>query len=528
MQLFSDKVHQQLFFWSMVLLLVSMPFSTFGMSVAQILLAFNFVSDGRWPQKWELFKSEKVLWLVMSIYLLHVLGLLHTENMAQGIKDLKIKLPLLLLPLYFVMARPLQKGQMKKLSGFFVAAVFTCTLWGSIRYYSLQMHDFRMLSPFISHIRLGLMVCLSIGMIVYYAFLEKSQPLWQKVLALSMIAWLLFYLFIMQSLTSMFVLLAVSLVWLLRWSFRKSSPGRKWILGSLAIALLIAVIAPFWIIFKQFKTPEKPDYKSLEVYTPLGNPYLHDTLDMSQENGHYIYLYVQEEEMAQEWNKRSQIPYDSLNASGYKLKYTLLRFLASKGLRKDAQAVISLTDAEVKAIEDGVANVLYLEWPGIFKRIHQTAWEYFSFTEHDYLADFSFIQRIINWKAALSATIEKPLLGWGTGDVLDAAVSQEIHKKFPRPVNNKLRPHNQFLAFSVAFGIPGLLWILFVLLYAPWRKKVLFHPVFFTFILIALVSFFGEDTLETQAGVTFFAVFYYLFLFDKDTNGSTIYGRNVS
>jgi hypothetical protein len=42
--------------------------------------------------------------------------------------------------------------------------------------------------------------------------------------------------------------------------------------------------------------------------------------------------------------------------------------------------------------------------------------------------------------------------------------------------------------------------------------------LYITFFLIAVVSFLTEDTLETQAGVTFFAFFnsFFLFVFKKE------------
>jgi hypothetical protein len=38
------------------------------------------------------------------------------------------------------------------------------------------------------------------------------------------------------------------------------------------------------------------------------------------------------------------------------------------------------------------------------------------------------------------------------------------------------------------------------------------HPLFYFFMAIVLISFLNEDTLESQAGATFFAGFYGLLL----------------
>jgi len=516
MSLFPDKTHTYIFLTGVVLLAVSLPFSTFGMSIAQSILALNFVASGNWAKLPELIKKNRSFWLIVSIFMIHLIGIAYSENIPFALKDIKVKLPLLILPVFFATAGPITRKELSLVLWLFVASVAACSIYGTIRYYVLGLPDFRMISPFVSHIRLGLMVCLSLVIIVFEGFLMiKAGKLLHAILALLAI-WLLFFLFIMQSITSTLILAGVGLAWLLRWGVQNPSLKKNLILSSVGLLILVSLFLPVYLIFSTFQAPEKPDFKNLDKYTSQGNAYKHDTLFTEHENGNLVYIYIEENELRKEWNKRSSLQYDSLDNSGNILKYTLFRFLASKGLRKDAEGLNALSNEEIKAIESGTANILYLKWPGLFKRIHQTAWEYFSFKESDYLADFSFIQRLINWKAALSAFSEKPLIGWGTGDVLDAVLSQDIQKQYPRPVTNKLKPHNQYLSFAVAFGLPLTLWILFVLFYTPFRKKVLLHPLFFSFLLISLISFLGEDTLETQAGVTFFALFFNLFLFAKD------------
>jgi len=75
-----------------------------------------------------------------------------------------------------------------------------------------------------------------------------------------------------------------------------------------------------------------------------------------------------------------------------------------------------------------------------------------------------------------------------------------------------LRSHNQFLAITVAFGVIGLVVFLFSLAYPAVALRNYLHGLYFVFLLIAVVSFFTEDTLETQSGVSFFAFFNTLFI----------------
>jgi hypothetical protein len=79
----------------------------------------------------------------------------------------------------------------------------------------------------------------------------------------------------------------------------------------------------------------------------------------------------------------------------------------------------------------------------------------------------------------------------------------------------RLRSHNQFLAIGTAFGIIGLIWFLIALFYPLFLKEYRIDYFYFLFIVIAVLSMLTEDTLESQAGVTFFAFFNSLFLFQK-------------
>jgi hypothetical protein len=77
--------------------------------------------------------------------------------------------------------------------------------------------------------------------------------------------------------------------------------------------------------------------------------------------------------------------------------------------------------------------------------------------------------------------------------------------------------HNQFLNAAVATGIIGLIWFIAALLYPAVRMKRFTNYFFLTFFTIAVVSFLGDDTLKSQAGVTFIAFFYSLFVFREES-----------
>jgi O-antigen ligase len=85
----------------------------------------------------------------------------------------------------------------------------------------------------------------------------------------------------------------------------------------------------------------------------------------------------------------------------------------------------------------------------------------------------------------------------------------------PLKLEYRWRSHNQFLSISVGFGLIGILWFIFALLYPPIKTRRMTDYFYLSFFVIMMASMISEDTIETQAGVTIFAFFTSLFLFGK-------------
>ena len=102
-----------------------------------------------------------------------------------------------------------------------------------------------------------------------------------------------------------------------------------------------------------------------------------------------------------------------------------------------------------------------------------------------------------------------PVVGVGSGDLmLEALPVFEEMQVVVRPD----RPHNQFLDIAVRFGFIGLFFFL-LLFYRIYHKvglefKVLGHII----IWMVLLSMLFDDTLETQAGISFAVLFTGIFL----------------
>ena len=145
--------------------------------------------------------------------------------------------------------------------------------------------------------------------------------------------------------------------------------------------------------------------------------------------------------------------------------------------------------------------------PGIKTRIMKIMVAYNNYSRNGDANGSSVFQRIEFIKASLGIIKESPVLGVGTGDIVNAFAD------YYENTNSKLRPeyrfrsHNQYLAITVAFGVIGLLWFLFSMFYPIIADKKNRNYIYFVFLYIMILSMFTEDTIETQIGATLFAYF---------------------
>jgi len=485
--------------------------------------------------KFKRYLNNKTAVLISSLFFLHVVGLFYTADFEYALNDLRIKLPLLVLPIILSSTDVLTRERFTFLMHFFVLAVWVGTvcsiaeLIGVLKHFralfdlpQIDITDGRHISIFISHIRFSLMICLAVFYLAFHYFLRPGTvPIRQKSMAFAVIAWLVLFLFILESVTGIVVLVAVTSALLVRAALKQSEPKNKFI----GLAMVLTVTTLFCVVFYNIlMNPYKTNtvsFDQLEKFTARGNVYLHDTTSTELfENGNYVWIYICRDELQEEWNKRSELEFTGIDKNEQMLEYTLIRFLTSRGLRKDAEGVLALTDDEVSAIEKGIANVNYTGYFNPMARLNAVIWELNEYRKGGNASGHSVSQRFEFWKAAIGVMAQNPVIGVGTGDV--QTHMQEQYESMGSQLSQKFRkrPHNQFISLAVAFGILGLIWFGITLVYPIIWNPNKIDKIYFCFLTIALLSMIGEDTLETQAGVSFFAFFNSLLLFVRSGNTS--------
>ena len=118
--------------------------------------------------------------------------------------------------------------------------------------------------------------------------------------------------------------------------------------------------------------------------------------------------------------------------------------------------------------------------------------------------------RILIWKSSLELIMNKPILGYGSGDVKDLLIYKYLQNGYFGIAEKKLNAHNQFLQTQLASGIFGLLMLLFI--FIQFLKNSLKNKNWmFTFItIIFFINYLFESMLETQMGVLLFSFWFTL------------------
>lgn len=473
--------------------------------VSRILSRIVFSFKGIWfniKTRFADFLHNKIAVVMVSVYIMHLIGLIYTYDFQSAFHDLRIKLPLLIIPLVMSSMKPLSRKQFDMVLWLFIASVFFVTVLGAIKYIRRDFVDVRDLSLFINYIRLSLCIVFSIFILGYY-LVKRNHSLMIKSIMVFLMIWFLWQITVFESITSVLVIAALCFVMIMYFVFRSKHISVKICMVVASVVVAVAAMYLPYKIVNDYMNPAKIDVTQLDTHTKLGNPYVFDTINLGVEDARYVGLYLSKYELIDAWNKRSVKKIKHEYEERY---YTLVRYLTSKDLRKDAEGVNELSENDIRNIENGIANYNYIENPGFKTRIMKVMVAYNNYKRSGDANGSSVFQRVEYIKASFGIIKDNPVFGVGTGIIKVFADYYENTNSKLRP-EYRLRSHNQYLAIMVAFGVVGLLWFLFSMFYPIFADKRNRNYLYIVFLFIIMLSMFTDDTLETQVGATLFAFF---------------------
>ena len=431
----------------------------------------------------------------LVVWLLILLGVFRGGENNLIWKEIKTLLPLVLAPLFLQNLNPLSKAEESVIWKVFFSAVgisaFVCVVYAAVKY---PLPEPRSASLFISHIRFSLMAVLAlIG-----AWGLPNVVSLQFKIVLSVIVFLFF--FFVGTLTGWgFLILLIVLLFA-----SKSKRNTIVVLGSTFIA------AGILFYFLVNSTPRNSIQNEL-TQSSKGEKYIHESSNFQTENENKIFINIAPLELDSSWLVRTGRSMSEKDARGQLVQTTLIRYLASKGLPKDAVGIQQLSDTDISNILAGNTNCNEPHWNALEKRWHQIVFEYQTFKSGENPSGHSVFQRLEYYKAAKFILQQNLLFGVGQGNVKQAY--REAYTQTSPSLDEKVQHavHNQFLSYWIAAGV--LASLSFLLYFFFMWKQARRNEIALAFVILALLSCLTEDTLTTQPGVAFFAFFSTFFFF---------------
>jgi O-antigen ligase len=501
--------HKYLHLTALSILVVGITLSNVLMSTGTIWIIANWLLELDFKQKLERFKANRQVLAITTFFFLLVFSLFWSTDTNYGLRDILIKLPFITIPVVMGTVAPIKKEFYIYLWYLFLASLTFTTLFNFINFNTNNYGDMRQMSVFISHIRLGGLICIAIFVTAYHLIKNDIKFL----VGFPILLWLLYYLYLSQTLTA-YILFIVLLVATIFFVIKNKI---------VKVFFLIAIVLPIFFIpslmeldSNKDNQTESTNIEDLVWYTPNGNSYYHDTTSTLKENGNYVWRYVSVDECELEWNKRSKINYDSTDLNEQPIYSTLFRYMTSLNLRKDSVGFTQLTDIDIENIENGQTN--YQVNKGLKDKFKELYIDHYTYSANGDPNGHSFMQRIEHFMTGMNILKNHFLIGVGVGDVNFAFEEQYEIDNSLLLQENRHRAHSQLLTSWITTGVVGFGLICFILIFPLFNKNLTF-PLFIVS-LVLLFGFLTQDVIETQAGVTIFALFYALFNFNES------YGKN--
>ena len=437
------------------------------MSMSILIGLVNLIAEANFKEYYQNLKKNKFFLIVLLFFLFHLIALIWSDNLDYGLNDIRRKLSIIAVPLILI-AKPVNyRKEYKAILFCFISALIITSLINAISYFYFEDHfvfkDLRDMSLFNSHIRYAIMIAL--GVPILFELVGGKKGIY---LILPFVIWLLFYTYISQVLTGLISLFTILFAYILY----KLIIEKK--IKSLSFLILSCAVGFGFFYVSLFSEPVSIEPTKANFSS-----------------------------MRHEWDKKSNRSFNGQDKRNQQLKYTLSRFLESKGLTKDAKGVKNLTEKEVRAVENGMADATEMKI-GFWGRLEGLRYQIHHSNDPN---GHSLLQRIEAWETGMEIIQDHPFVGVGTGDVDDAFKEKYAENQSELIPINQIRAHNTYLTSMLTFGVLGLILFLF-LLYSYLKAQLDYRQMMgFIFMMVMAVTFLFEDTLETQTGITLFSFF---------------------
>lgn len=455
-----------------------------------VFMAIRFVFADKYRIK---SYPKDVLIAVFSFFALICLGMIWSGGGAEAWKQLEKSLPFLIVPLY-LLNLPLQsRKNLSIYSAVYLLSLFVATGIGVFNLITLENPDVRTIMPFCSHIRFALHLTIASSFIVLYYFGQK------KSLLLLLAVWFEAYMLITSALTG--VLISFVILFFIiptYFLFKKKNKTAFAIFISIFSLFVFAIISSLSYYYKDYFVPKNGEVKE-NMIIENGN-YIFDKVDYSQ-MAEGVEIYLKEDRNAMCKSREGEFPYIDI----------AIRYLNSKGYEKNLKGWEKLSKEDLNNIKKGIPNYVYAQKIPLKSRLYSTFYEIEAYEKENKVKGSSLIQKIELWENSFEVIKNNLLIGVGTGNA-PRELKKQLQATNSELSDTNMRTHNQYFSIVFSYGIIGLLiWFAF-LFYPMFRHSLNKNPYYVIFLLIMLISFFSEDTLDNQAGIMMYCCWNFFFV----------------
>jgi len=479
------------------------------MSLSLIGLFINWVLELDFKLKWQNIKNYKYLPIIfLGIFLIELIWLPISRDLITGLNVLRIKLPLLLLPIIIGTTKQFSKKENKTIIITFFLGIIASTFlvflvdlgWLNTKKDSGTIRD---ISIFMSHIRYSILLSFATILILFLVINKKKN----RILLMLFFIWIVFIVFKLATITAIIGLSTAIITMIgIEIAVLKRKIKKGYILALLGSFILFGLY--LGITIKDFYHV-KSNKRAIQTFSLGGEKYSHKFHDNTTENGFFVWENIAPKELKKAWEKRSKTRFDGKDNIGQPLKKTLFRYLTSKGFKKDREGLLKLKESEIRLIENG--RTTCKEYSNLQIRIRSLLHESNADKKKQNLKNQTVSQRLFFWKKGLEIFLKAPIFGHGPGG------SKVEYKEDYKTNETPLFAHNQFLTQLINLGIFGfIIWITIIFYVFTQIKKELIS-IFIPYLVLMFLSFLSDDMLEVQAGVTIFSLIGTIMLFSDST-----------
>lgn len=515
--MFTARFHQAIYTICLLAVAFFMPVSVWMLSLFSVAGAINWLLSGHFRTKVKTISGRPGVFLLLLLFGMYLVWLANTSDTSGAIHELKLQLPLLLFPLVIGSSGLVEEERLNQIFLAFTSGAVVAVGAGYLALAGLwpvEVTDSRQLALFVPSIRLSVMLNFAVFVSLWMAGRDEGVPKGVKLALVATAAVISFFLFRLMAVTGILlfiILLGGTGIWLV---YRKRVlTGTMFILLSATVLSVSALL--LYQEWSRMKTPGNEEVNIPHQVTASGNRYSMYPEETLRERGYLVWNNVCEEELRKEWSERSGLRYDTTDRQGNELRVTLIRYLSFLGMTKDSSAVASLTGQDIRNIENGFANPLYARPGNPRGKAYELVWQLDRKLNGANPSGHSVTQRLEFYRAAWGIIRKNPVAGVGTGDIREAFAAEYLADGSPLGKEFRMRSHNQYLAFAVTFGVPGMLCALVLIILPWWRSNFRYYYPFAMFIALIFMSMFNDDTFASFTGATFFSYFYTLFLMLK-------------